>query len=132
MIASLYASLAALLMIWLALKVIKARRKARVSLGDGGDETLRVRIAAQRNAAEYIPIALILMFALEFSDAHAMIVHAFGIAFLSGRVIHARAMLLDDIPLRVRGMKLTIWSIIGLAFFNISLILWHQGVANFH
>ena len=93
MTSAIYASLSALLICWLSLNVIKKRRKYRVSIGDGGNVELRTAMAAQLNAIEYIPIALLLLFALEYNEANILIVHLFGVALIAGRAIHAHNLL---------------------------------------
>lgn len=114
----LYASLLALLICYLSLKVIKQRRSNKISLGDGGVEELRIAIAAHANAVEYIPIFLLLLFALEYNQAGLILVHAFGIAFLVGRVLHAHGILTSQLRRRVLGMQITLYSIIALAITN--------------
>ena len=47
MISALYASVSALLICWLSINVIKQRRKYSVSIGDGGNEELKITMAAQ-------------------------------------------------------------------------------------
>ncbi|MDW1918451.1 MAPEG family protein, partial [Vibrio sp. Vb0349] len=61
MITALYASILALLLVWLAFQVIKQRRLNKVAYADGGVEALQIARSAQSNASEYIPITLILM-----------------------------------------------------------------------
>jgi uncharacterized membrane protein YecN with MAPEG domain len=61
----LYAGLLALWLVVLSLRVIQARRAARVSLGDGGNRALQRAIRGQANFAEYVPIALLLLLILE-------------------------------------------------------------------
>ncbi|MGR9088197.1 MAG: MAPEG family protein [Gammaproteobacteria bacterium] len=46
MISSLYASLLALLIVWLSLRVIMIRRTKKVRLGDGGEPELQTAIRA--------------------------------------------------------------------------------------
>ena len=115
----IYASLCAFTIVWLSLQVIKIRHREKVSIGDGNRAPLTIAMAAQSNAVEYIPIALLLLFALEFNAAPIAIVHAFGIALVLGRIVHARAMLTENLANRVRGMQITIWTIIGLALANL-------------
>jgi uncharacterized membrane protein YecN with MAPEG domain len=114
-----YACLAAFLIVWLSLNVIKVRRAKLVSVGDGNDMDLITAMAAQSNALEYIPIALLLLFALEYNGAYLFLVHAFGILLLLGRVIHANAILANNMQARVLSMYITIWVIIGLAIANL-------------
>lgn len=114
----IYASLSAILIVWLSLNVIRKRRKYQVSIGDGGNEDLMSSMAAQSNAIEYIPIALLLLFALEFNNANSLIVHLSGLALISGRIIHAKGILSSNLKTRVLGMQITIYTIIGLAVIN--------------
>jgi uncharacterized membrane protein YecN with MAPEG domain len=95
------------------------RHNTQVSLGDGGDAALKGAIAAQHNAVEYLPIAMLLLFTLESNGGPGWLLHGLGILMLVGRMIHAYAMWTDDIPRRVLGMKLTIWALIILAIGNL-------------
>ncbi|OLP18418.1 hypothetical protein BST81_10660 [Leptolyngbya sp. 'hensonii'] len=124
MISSLYASLLALLIVWLSLRVIKLRQTKKVSLGDGGESELQVAIRAQGNATEYIPISLILLLLLELNKAHGALIHAGGIAILAGRFLHARGLLTESSRYRVLGMQVTIFTLIGLASANLIYIIY--------
>lgn len=115
----IYASLSALLIVWLSLKTIKERRSNKISIGNGGVDSLKLAIAAHSNAIEYIPIALILLFALEYNQGNLLLVHLSGISLLAGRIIHARGLLSSNLKLRVLGMKITIYTILVLAAVNI-------------
>ena len=75
-------------------------------------------MAAQSNSIEYIPIALLLLFALEYNDANLLIVHLFGLLLITGRIIHAKGILSEAMKIRVLGMHITIYTIIGLAITN--------------
>ncbi|MFB1488637.1 MULTISPECIES: MAPEG family protein [unclassified Thiocapsa] len=122
MTSAIYASLSAFLIVWLSLNVIKVRRTKQVSVGDGGDAELKTAMAAQSNALEYLPISLLLLFALEYNGAFLVLVHSLGVLLLVGRVIHARAMLTSHLKRRVLGMQITIWVLIGLALANLIFI----------
>jgi len=122
-ITPLYASLLALFFVWLSLHVIKLRRRFQVRLGDGENNELRAAISAQANAAQYIPLALLLILMLELNQAHFLLLHLLGIMMLSGRLIHARGILKDQIPLRVKGMQLTVFTLIGGAVTNLLLLM---------
>jgi len=87
-ITSLYASLLALIIIWLCYKVVVFRRIKRVDIGDGGDATGIRHIRAQQNAVEYIPIALILFAVYELNNGNHLLLHAMGITLVIGRLIH--------------------------------------------
>ena len=122
MISGIYASAAAFLIVWLSLNVIKIRRQKQVNIGDGDDIDLRTAMAAQSNAVEYIPIALLLLFVLEDNGANVMLVHILGILLIIGRVIHAKALLTGNLRTRVLGMQITIWVIVGLAIANLMFL----------
>ncbi len=119
MISALYASLSAFIIVWLSLNVIKNRRKYKISAGDGGNKELETARAAHSNAIEYIPIILLMLFSLEYNQANLIIVHLFGITLITGRLIHARAIILANLKRRILGMKITLFTILGLAIVNI-------------
>jgi uncharacterized membrane protein YecN with MAPEG domain len=120
----LYLSLSAFLIVWLSLNVIRVRRRKRISVGDGDDMDLITANAAQNNALEYLPIGLLLLMALEYNGAPLWLVHPLGVLLLAGRVIHARAILSDDLKARVTGMELTVWSILLMAGGNLVFLPW--------
>ena len=119
MITGLYTSILALLLCWLSLNVIKARRKNRVKYADGGVEELQIARSAQSNAVDYCPITILLLLLLELSNANIWLIHCAGVVFVAGRIIHARGILTDNLRKRVLGMQLTIFTIIPLAILNI-------------
>lgn len=61
------AGLCGLVFFWLSLRVVQIRMSAKVSLGDGGDAELLARIRAHANFAEYVPLLLVLLLAIELS-----------------------------------------------------------------
>lgn len=122
MITALYASLLALLMMWLAVQVIKQRRINQVAFADGGVEDLQVARSAQGNASEYIPITIVLLGLLELNGANVMLIHGLGVLFMVGRVIHARAILAKNLTGRVTGMKLTFAVMFTLVVLNLAYL----------
>ena len=122
----IYASISAFLITWLSLNVIKKRRSKKISIGDGENEELKLAIAAQSNAIEYIPIALILLFALEYNQASLLIIHLLGISLIIGRIIHAKGLLCSNLKQRVFGMQITIFIINGLAAINLLYLPYTQ------
>ena len=93
---ALYAGILALLLMYLSFGVIKLRKSARISIGDGGDEALRRAMRVQANCAEYVPISLILIGLIEANGLPFWLVHALGIVLVAGgsctRWASARAM----------------------------------------
>lgn len=120
-ITMLLASILALIYVWLAFQVINLRRKHKVSIGGGGQNQLEMAIRAHGNFAEYVPLSLILLACAELSKANQLVLIGFAILILVGRVFHAHAFLFskEHLKSRVRGMKLTFLSLVGLALFNI-------------
>lgn len=119
MISPFYASLLALWIVWLSLRVIKLRRKKRIPLGDGGDQELLAAIRTQGNATEYLPIAIILLILLELYGGYFILIHLAGLTLIAGRLLHLKALKESNIRNRVRGMQLTLFTIIGLSVLNI-------------
>jgi uncharacterized membrane protein YecN with MAPEG domain len=73
-----YAAVLALFYVYLSVRTIGFRRKAKVSVGDGGDDGLLRAIRVHANFAEYVPIALILIALIESQDGPASLVHGLG------------------------------------------------------
>jgi uncharacterized membrane protein YecN with MAPEG domain len=88
-ITSIYAALAALLVIALALLVVDQRRRSAIGLGDGGDRALQQRMRVHANAVENLPLALLLLLLLELDATAPALLHAFGGGLLLARVLHA-------------------------------------------
>src|SRR5512143_1314199 len=91
-ITALYASLLVPLFLLLASRVIRARRGARVAVGDGGNASLMRRMRVHANFAEYVPLALLLMALAESLGTSIWLLHALGIPLLVGRLVHAFGM----------------------------------------
>jgi uncharacterized protein len=73
----------------LSVRVILYRRGNRIPLGDAGDRALLLRIRAQGNCAEYMPLGLLLLLMAELSGAAAIGLHIAGLCLLIGRAAHA-------------------------------------------
>lgn len=119
MITALYAIILTAILIWLAIEVIKQRRANQVKYADGGVPALQLARSAQGNAAEYIPITLILMALLEVNGASVWWIHSVGMAFVIGRILHAKAILSDQLKGRIAGMKLTFAAMVVLMVLNL-------------
>lgn len=116
-----YAAILALMYVALSVRVIGARRSARVALGDGGNPALLRRQRVHANFAEYVPLALILMMLAEQQQIPAAIIHALGLCLLAGRVIHAIGVSRHPelIWQRVTGMSLTFTALVAGALANL-------------
>ena len=86
------AAAAALLNLWLALRVGRVRIGRKVMIGDGGDPVLHARMRAQANFVEYTPFVLVLIGALECSGYAATWLWVVGIVYMIGRLAHGLGM----------------------------------------
>jgi len=91
-ITALYAGLLGVLVLILAFRVVAVRRTTAIGLGDGGNALLLSRIRIHANAAEYVPLALVLMLILELNGASPRLLHVLGIALVVGRLAHAQGL----------------------------------------
>jgi uncharacterized protein len=114
-ITALIAGLLALLFVFLSVRVIGARRGARVAIGDGGDKLLARRARVHGNFAEYAPMGLLLMGIAENGGAPKMAIWMIGGLLLLGRLIHAYGVSQEkeQLAFRVTGMALTFTAIIS-------------------
>lgn len=86
------AAAAALVNIWLSLRIGAVRRSAGISVGDGGNELLSRRMRAQLNFAENVPLVLILIAAVELAIGETWWLPLVAGAFILGRVAHGFGM----------------------------------------
>lgn len=92
-ITALYTGLIAILVVVLIFRVVAVRRDQRISLSDGGNEDLAIRIRQHANLIETAPLALFMLALLEINGyAPAIVLHAFGAGLVVARVLHALGM----------------------------------------
>lgn len=122
MITLLYAALCTLLILVLAGRVIAARWKHKVGLGDGGNSELNRRVRAHANAVEYVPLALILLGGMELNGYADWLVHAFGIALFVSRLLHAWGLATSagTSPGRFLGTVLTLLLMVAMCVMAIA------------
>ena len=108
-VAAFYTALIILLAVVLVIRVTNARGSAKVSLGDGGDETLQRRVRAHGNFSETVPLVLIGLALAELNGASVWWLHVLGIALVLSRIGHAIGMdyKYPNIPFRVVSMYVT-------------------------
>jgi uncharacterized protein len=116
------AGASALLSIWLALRVSHLRRLRKVSIGDGGDERVAIRMRAHANFAEYAPIFLILLAAVELAVGANIWLWAIAILFILARLAHPFGMErpAPNVP-RMAGIAFTWLALLALAAWAIAL-----------
>ena len=128
-ITGFYAALFALLVIGLALRVMLLRRRNGLGLGDGGNRSVACAIRAHGNAAEYVPLALLLMLVLELNQTWPWLLHVFGVALLLARLYHAQGLSKTPgySPGRSIGAAVTLLVIFVMAL----LLLWQYIIVRF-
>ena len=122
-ITGLYAAIAALLVVILA----RARDAAPPRGRRSASATAATRVLAQRirvhaNAAEYLPLALLLLLILELNQTQPLLLHVFGCLLIAGRLLHAFGLSSSPglTPGRAVGMVLT-WAVIAMMAL---LLIW--------
>lgn len=86
------ASAAAILTIWLSIRIGAVRQATGISVGDGDSEALRRRMRAQANFVENTPFVLALLFAIELAGAGALWLQYVAALYFLGRILHAFGM----------------------------------------
>ena len=84
-ITAIYAGLIGLFYTYVSLHVSLARGASKISMGDGGQTDLNLRIRAHANFNEYAPITLILLALAEHQGAPALVLHGAGLTLLATR-----------------------------------------------
>jgi len=117
----IYAGLLALLFLYLSLRVVQARIRHKVSVGDGGQPDVVKAMRVQANCAEYAPIGILLLLMAELQGMPVWLVHVFGLMLLAGRGLHGWGMgsTPQIIAGRQWGMRLTLSMIALTALANI-------------
>ena len=87
-----YGAVLALFYIFLSSRVIRSRVAARVKIGTGGNPGLERRMRIHANFAEYVPLALLLLFFMEAQGRAAWLLHVLCIALVIARFGHAYAL----------------------------------------
>src|SRR6056297_2389978 len=98
------------LLLALTARVIFHRRRNGIVLGDNGDRVLTKAIRGQANAAEQVPVALILCALAELQAAPAAPLAATAALFTLGRYMHGAYFALHGLHWRLRfwGMLATL------------------------
>ena len=116
------AGAAAILHVWLSLRVSRLRRPLKIGVGDGGNEVLARRMRAHGNYAENMPIFLVLLGFLELATGGSLWLWGAAILFILARIAHAFGMDRPGAnPLRVGGIAISWLVLLGLGGYAIFL-----------
>jgi uncharacterized protein len=110
------AAAAALINLWLVMRISKLRHAAKISVGDGGNDQLVCRMRAQANFIENVPVTLILIALIELAGKGGAWLALVGALIMVSRIAHPLGM---DRPapnaLRAGGTTVTMLVQLGLA-----------------
>jgi len=112
------AAMFGLLALWLAVRSGRARLKAKVGHGDGGDPLLARRMRAQLNFVETAPFVLALIVVIELAGRGGMWLHLLSLAFVFGRILHGIGMDAEKggLPRQI-GVIVTMLTLLGLSVY---------------
>jgi uncharacterized membrane protein YecN with MAPEG domain len=124
-VTALIAAVSGLFFVRLALNVVAARRAAKVSIGDSDYPALLRASRVHANFAEYAPLTLLIMALAETVGAPWFVILVLGAMLIAGRLLHAHGLGQepDNFRARVRGMQLTIFSLVGASAVAIIMAL---------
>ena len=124
-IVPVYAAILGLMLVYLSVIVIKQRRRAKVSIGDGDKLALRKAIAVHNNFSQYVPLTLLLIAFVELNHASTYLVHGLCLCLLVARVTHAYGLgqPVQIMKLRQLGVLLTFGVIVIAALYLLGLYL---------
>jgi uncharacterized protein len=112
------AAVAALINLWLMIRVGRVRTKEKVMVGDGGNEAVIRRMRAHSNYIESTAFVLILLVLIEMAVGPATWLWAVGGLYFAGRIAHALGM--DGVMnARFVGTIITLLTQLGLAVMAI-------------
>ena len=116
---SVYAAILALFFVGLSVRTIKLRRKGQIAVGDIGHPELQRAARVHANFAEYVPLALLLIFMVEMRGAATYWVDALALCLLIGRISHAYGVsqINEVFKYRVFGMAMTFTCLITSALY---------------
>jgi uncharacterized membrane protein YecN with MAPEG domain len=120
-IVPLYAALLSFIFVFLSIKTISTRRSLKIGIGHANNEKMLRIMRVHSNFAEYVPLALILLFFLETQGAHNIILHGLCSFLVVGRCLHAFGVSQENekFVFRVTGMALTFTTILSCGSYII-------------
>jgi uncharacterized membrane protein YecN with MAPEG domain len=125
-VSAIYIALLTLLIIFLAYRVTLFRRSENIALGDDkGSKAMKSAVRVHANAVENVPLALILLVALELNSLNPLLLHVFGTVLFVSRLAHAYGLSKRNGPSigRFYGTLFTWLNMLVMAVLNIWLLL---------
>ncbi len=103
-----YAGLLVLLYVFLGARVARLRYKTRTAIGGGGHLALERAIRAHGNFGEYVPLAIILLIAMEMHRHSIYVLHILCIILVVARLIHAFGISQTSETIALRSISITL------------------------
>ncbi|MDH3689836.1 MAG: MAPEG family protein [Gammaproteobacteria bacterium] len=91
-IAAMYIGINLIVSTLLGILVTKTRATYKIDILDGGNKDVTKAMRAHGNNAEYAPLAMLGLLALEMLGGHLYLIHGLGIVFTVSRLLHAQGM----------------------------------------
>ena len=119
-ITATYLAVLALIYTALSARVVGIRRGNRIGFGDGGNAALRTAIRAHAHFAEYVPIIVLMLGALELFGTRPLQLHMLLGTLVTSRILHpfglaAKPGSAQFLVGRVLGMALTLFVMVTSA-----------------
>lgn len=115
------AGAAALINVWLAVRVGRVRTSQKILMGDGGNDTMIAAMRAQANFVEYTPFVLILLGLIELAWGSPTWLWIVSGVYLVGRVLHGIGMTGAFKQGRMIGTLTTLLILLGLAIIAVMI-----------
>jgi uncharacterized membrane protein YecN with MAPEG domain len=116
----LYGGLSALLVTLLGINVSLMRMRTQLLAGAPLPPREMMKVRAHGNAAEWVPLGILLMLVLELGGARSMWLHLLGGGFLFARLLHAGGFLFR-IPTSAIGATLNYLVLTGMCGYTVYL-----------
>jgi uncharacterized protein len=114
------AGIAAIINMWLGIRIGQVRTREKISIGDGGNEALIRRMRAQANFVEFTPFVLILIAGIELAKGPSTWLWIVAGLYMLARVAHAIGMDGNG-KARGAGIMITMLTMLGLGIYAIAI-----------
>ena len=123
-VTALYGAVTALITTGLAMNISRLRGKHQTLRGDGGIAELQGAVRAHGNAAEHVPLTLLLLLMAELCGGSSLALHVLGGAFLVARILHPIGLMKGIAPAQIAGALGTYLIQFALAGYTLWLRPW--------
>ena len=122
-----YAAFLGLVFVGLSVRTLRLRRSLQIPIGDAGNKVMLRAMRAHSNFAEYVPLALFLIYFVEIQNAHRLLIHGLCLCLVVGRLTHAFGVsqVTENYKYRVFGMAMTFTSLVVSSIYLLASYAWH-------